>query len=181
MLVALIMLNVIILGLIVVMAYRANAHQRSLQLQMSDLLNRLEAIQQKPEKQNRKSQDEAIFPLRVQAAERLIVLVERLKPGMLVHRHLVNALSASQLAQLMLHNIRDEFEYNISQQLYVSERSWQLICAAREEIVQLIHLGLASLDKDAAPEVLARELFAASLRFPDEALASLRAGLNERE
>lgn len=134
-----------------------------------------EAIQKSsPAEYQAKQKEELLFPLKVQAAERLIVLIERIKPAMLVHRHLANAASAAQLATLMLQNIRDEFEYNISQQLYVSERSWQLIAAAREEIVQLLHLSLASVDSAAPPETLAREMFAANLRFADEALSSLR-------
>ncbi len=179
MFVAIIMLNVIILGLIVVMAYRANAQNRNQQTLMSDLLGRLNNLQEKLDKQSGKGPHESIFPLRVQAAERLIVLLERIKPGMLVHRHLPNATSAGQLAALMLQNIREEFEYNISQQLYVSERSWQLIQAAREEVVQSVHLALSKIGQEAPPANLATELFSSTLRFPDEALISLRSELNK--
>ncbi|MBK9292530.1 MAG: hypothetical protein IPM52_13030 [Bacteroidetes bacterium] len=159
-----------------VFRFRNEASNRLAQLEQQIIsLNRLPESQKTPDNQA------GLFPLRVQAAERLIVLVERIKPGMLVHRHLTSAATAAQLAALMLQNIREEFEYNISQQLYVSERSWQLISAAREEIIQLIHLSLAAVEAEASPEMLARELFAASLRFPDEALASLRAELNTQK
>lgn len=181
MLLALLIASIINLGLIVLMAHRQQLFQRRLESKISSLQEHLERLNALTENRNSKSREESLFPLRVQAAERLIVLVERIKPAMLVHRHLAAALTASQMAQLMLQNIREEFEYNISQQLYVSERSWQLISAAREEIVQLIHLSLAGVGNEAAPEDLAREMFAAQLRFPDEALSSLRLELAARQ
>lgn len=170
-------ITLLLLGVVVYLILDLSRRQQKELSELSQWLGKLTLSGQASGKHDR---EESMFPLRVQASERLIVLVERIKPGMLVHRHLVHAVSAWQLAQLMLQNIREEFEYNISQQLYVSDRSWQLISAAREEIVQLIHISLASVGNEAGPEALARELFAASLRFPDEALASLRAELKPK-
>jgi hypothetical protein len=170
-------LGVFNLLLLVLLYFVLFESKRKLHGELTTLWSSFEKLRNQLEHLEIQKREDAVFPLKLQATERLIVLVERIKPGMLVHRQLSNATTASQLAALMLQNIRDEFEYNISQQLYVSERSWQLIVAAREEIVQLIHLSLSSAGHDTAPEVLASEMFSASLRFPDEALASLRAEL----
>lgn len=177
MLLALLILQIFNLLVLFALGFVVFFNNRRQKEKMTLWLDLLEKLHNRIEPNDRQKREEAIFPLRVQAAERLIVLVERIKPGMLVHRHLGNAGTAAQLAGLMLQNIRDEFEYNISQQLYVSERSWQLITAAREEVVQLIHLSLASIDPETPPHMLASEMFAAELRFPDEALTSLRAEL----
>ncbi len=180
MLSALLILGVFNLLVLSVLSFVVFSHYRKQQEKMRILNDLLLKLQNSIEPTDRQRKEETIFPLKVQAAERLIVLVERIKPGMIVHRQIANASTASQLAALMLQNIRDEFEYNISQQLYVSELSWQLISAAREEIVQLVHLSMASLEPEAPPEALAREIFTASLRFPDEALTSLRSELTPR-
>ncbi|HMM11775.1 MAG TPA: hypothetical protein PKE03_06755 [Bacteroidales bacterium] len=167
----LIVVNLILLLLLFFLVFDRWSRLRKELSTMKTLLEKRIASQEPPAISNLK---ESVFPLKVQAAERLIVLIERIKPGMIVHRHIASASSSAQLAMMMLQSIREEFEYNISQQLYVSERSWQLITAAREEITQQIHLSLAAIEPDSGPENIARELFAANLRFPDEALASLR-------
>ncbi|MDR1006047.1 MAG: hypothetical protein LBL74_04210 [Bacteroidales bacterium] len=80
-----------------------------------------------------------LTPVKLQAYERLIMLLERIKPENLVMRCYQYGMQTSMLKDVMLKNIRDEFDYNLSQQLYVSESSWTLVKQAKEETIALIN------------------------------------------
>lgn len=84
-------------------------------------------------------------PLRLQAVERLTLLVERIAPQNLVMRvPSSNATSAMYHAEL-LKNIRSEFDHNITQQVYVSHTSWDAVKNAREETIKLINYAYSEL------------------------------------
>ena len=80
-----------------------------------------------------------IMPIRLQAYERLIILLERIHPESLIVRENKAEMSNQQLHQVLLTMIRGEFEHNLSQQLYVSPQAWMLIKAAKESLVQLVN------------------------------------------
>ncbi|HUH26182.1 MAG TPA: hypothetical protein VLY87_06115 [Flavobacterium sp.] len=77
-------------------------------------------------------------PKITQAYERLIILMERIDLQKLV----VRVTPISQLKQdyttFLLQNIDQEFDFNISQQLYVSEEAWALIATAKQTIIQQV-------------------------------------------
>ena len=52
-------------------------------------------------------------------------------------------MSAAELQNVLLNDIRKEFEHNFSQQIYVSSELWESIKTAHENIVQLINLCCA--------------------------------------
>ncbi len=81
----------------------------------------------------------AITPIRLQAYERLIILLERIHPESLVIRENQPDMTNQQLHQVLLGMIRGEFEHNLSQQLYVTPQAWMLIKAAKESLVQLVN------------------------------------------
>ncbi|MFT6353135.1 MAG: hypothetical protein ACJAXD_000105, partial [Cryomorphaceae bacterium] len=62
--------------------------------------------------------------LRLQAAERFVLYLERIEPGRLVMRSHQNGMSAKMLQNEMLKSIREEFDHNLSQQIYISENAW---------------------------------------------------------
>lgn len=80
-----------------------------------------------------------ITPIRLQAYERLVILLERIHPESLVIRENQGDMNNQQLHQTLLSVIRGEFEHNLSQQLYVSPKAWMLIQAAKESLVQLVN------------------------------------------
>ena len=106
-----------------------------------------------------------IMPLRIQASERLVLFLERIQPQQLVSRLLPEYSVASDLAQAMLSTIREEYEHNLSQQLFVSSTAWQLIRTAKEEITQFIHLSLSELHTETSPHMFAQRLL--THRFSD--------------
>jgi serine/threonine protein phosphatase PrpC len=68
-------------------------------------------------------------------------------------------LSALQLQSLLVRTIREEFEYNHSQQLYVSDNSWELIKNAKEETIAMINNACSGLPEEAHSADLVKSVF----------------------
>ncbi len=91
---------------------------------------------------------ELITPVRLQAYERLVLFLERISPDNLVMRFSKDQLTVSQLQNQMLKSIRSEFDHNVSQQIYISSRAWEVVKSARENTVKLINTTAQSLRPD---------------------------------
>lgn len=91
-----------------------------------------------------------ITPLRLQAYERLILLMERTNLSDLITRTHKSGMSARMLHNELLKTIRNEFDHNIAQQLYVTNKSWDSLKTAKEETIKTINIA-ASHVSDTAP------------------------------
>lgn len=96
-------------------------------------------------KSNRKSE---LTPIRLQAYERFTILLERIRLDNLVMRLADNSKSVTEFKFLLTQTINDEFNHNISQQIYVSDQAWQLIKASREEGLQVIEKCYQTMSED---------------------------------
>ena len=90
-----------------------------------------------------------ILPLRLQAYERLVLYLERISPNSLVMRTYKAGMSARLLQADMTKAIREEYEHNITQQVYVSASVWQMSKQAKEETIKLINISAGHLHPDA--------------------------------
>ena len=81
----------------------------------------------------------AITPIRIQAYERIVVYLERITPNNMVMRIHSPGMSARMLHSEILKTIRNEFDHNIAQQIYMSNASWELVKSAKEEMIKLIN------------------------------------------
>jgi hypothetical protein len=88
--------------------------------------------------------------LQLQAYERLIILTERLGLQNLLSRFDVNSANAAQMQQQLIQTIRSEFEYNVSQQLYVSTQAWDAVSNLKEQNIFIIN-QLSNMVKPEAP------------------------------
>lgn len=104
----------------------------------------------------KESKSEA-FPLRMQAYERLALFLERNKPESLLMRLLGETESADDLQILLLNILREEFEHNFSQQIYISEALWQHISLTKDKLMQLVNKAAAE-KKEATAKALSEEL-----------------------
>ncbi len=82
---------------------------------------------------------EVVTPIRLQAYERVVLLLERITPSNLLLRVSGSGHTASDYHRMLLAEIRSEFSHNMSQQVYMSEQAWQQVKHAREEVVKLIN------------------------------------------
>ena len=78
------------------------------------------------------------MPLRLQAYERMALFLERITPSKLLIR--VNPISSDKESYeaLLIQNIEQEFDHNLSQQIYLSDNCWNIITAAKNATIQLI-------------------------------------------
>ena len=91
-----------------------------------------------------------ILPLRLQACERIILFLERISPNNLIMRLNNPDMSSVQLQSALVKVIREEFEYNLSQQLYISLKAWELVKNAKEETIKLINVASGKIPETAA-------------------------------
>lgn len=82
--------------------------------------------------------DQGRQALQLQAYERLSLLLERIAVQNMLLRRPAGELSAQQYCASLLLTIREEFEHNVTQQVYVSDQLWQIILQARDNVSQLI-------------------------------------------
>lgn len=100
-----------------------------------------------------------ILPLRLQAYERVILYLERITPSNLVVRLNNQTLNVSQFQILILSAVRNEFDHNLSQQLYISSFGWAAVKTAKEEVVKLVNLAAAKVNPDAPSHELSSKIF----------------------
>ncbi|HBY69986.1 MAG: hypothetical protein CMC07_07905 [Flavobacteriaceae bacterium] len=79
-----------------------------------------------------------ILPTRLQAYERLTLLLERIDPNKLLVRVNPYSDSIDDYEKLLIKNIEQEFEHNITQQVYVSVECWNIIQAAKNATIHII-------------------------------------------
>ncbi len=108
-----------------------------------------------------------ITPLRLQAYERIILFLERITPSSLIMRLYKKGISSLELQSLLIQNIRDEYEHNLSQQIYVSEQSWELVKNAKEEVVKIINTAATMVDDNATSTELSQTIIQKALEVRD--------------
>lgn len=113
---------------------------------------------------------QVVLPIRLQAAERLCLLLERITPNNLVRRSNPSQFTAAELHSLLLAEVREEFNHNMSQQVYFSEETWEAVKRAVEDVTTILNLSRQSLEADASGMDLARAIFAQSLDRKNDAI-----------
>ena len=99
-----------------------------------------------------------VLPIRLQAYERICLLLERISPGNIIVRVNVSEMTASQLQQQLNAEIRHEFNHNLSQQMYMSDKAWVLVKNSVEETIGLVNSSAAEIAPDARGIELARKI-----------------------
>jgi len=99
------------------------------------------------------------LPLRVQAYERLVLLCERISVNSLILRLQKPGMNAKSLQLEMIKTIRAEFDHNIAQQLYVSNKAWDAVKTSKEETIKAINIAASRVDDHAESMQLINVLF----------------------
>lgn len=85
---------------------------------------------------------------RIQAYERMTLLLERIKPSNLVQRF-ASDLEIHEFVFLTEKMIQEEFDYNGSQQLYISKNAWENIVTSKNNILGLLRTTFSNLKGNA--------------------------------
>ena len=80
-----------------------------------------------------------ITPIRLQAYERMVLLLERISPQSLVMRTQRQNMTNQELQSSLLKTIRSEFEHNMAHQLYISDKAWEMVRMAKEDCIKFIN------------------------------------------
>jgi len=79
------------------------------------------------------------LPIKLQAYERMTLYLERIKPsGLLVRVASINN-DKNAYALSLINTIEQEFEHNLTQQIYISEKCWNVIVASKNATIQLVN------------------------------------------
>lgn len=100
-----------------------------------------------------------VTPIRLQAYERLALYLERISPDSLVLRCYQPGMDAKMLQGMMTKTIRDEWEHNLSQQVYVSSEAWKRVREAKDEMTGVINSAAITIPNNADPTRLASAIF----------------------
>ncbi len=102
--------------------------------------------------------NKALAPLRISAYERIIVMLERITPQAMVMRHSATSTHAAYLHMDLAKALREEFEHNISLQMYVSDECWNKVKRAREETGELYKVAFTRVKADSSATEYGREI-----------------------
>lgn len=120
--------------------------------------------------------------LRLQACERLVLFLERIRPHSLLIRLQGNYKDIDNMHHFLLKNIRDEFDHNITQQVYISDSTWSHVRYAKENLVNIINEAINTVEKNNTTNLSSAiiELYASQKEDPIElALKALRKEVKE--
>ena len=102
---------------------------------------------------------EISLPVRLQAYERICLFLERITPSNLIIRVNDPGLSAPAFQQLLLKEIRDEYNHNVSQQVYMSVEAWEMVKTAKEDLIMDINSSMEGLNEESSSIDLAKSVF----------------------
>lgn len=111
--------------------------------------------------------------LRLQAYERLVLLAERVALPNLISRLNQPGISALEMKIILTENIKHEFEYNSTQQLYVSPVSWDSVRNLKEQNIMIINQVAATLPATASAADLNKKILEVLMAQPNGALHEL--------
>ncbi|MFL5739291.1 MAG: hypothetical protein ACJ75B_03670 [Flavisolibacter sp.] len=112
-------------------------------------------------------------PLQLQAYERLVLLCERISLPSLISRVSQPGLTAREMQLFLIETIKQEFEYNVSQQLYVSVLAWDAVRNLRDQSMLIINQIANILPPDARSSDLNKQLLEVIMNQQEQALHTI--------
>lgn len=110
------------------------------------------------------------LPLQLQAYERLILLVERIALPNVISRANQPGVGLQEMQFLLVSSIKQEFEHNITQQIYVSTESWEAVRNLKEQNIHIINQVASFLPPDASGTDLNKHLLEMIVNNPKVSL-----------
>jgi len=153
-----IIIPTIVVLLVVYVMLRAFIKQNSKQLDY--MSNEHKLIKLRMDSEAKSNTEKISLPLKFQAYERISMFLERINPPNLLTRVMKPKVNVGILHSSLLSTIRDEYEHNMSQQLYISDTAWELVKTAKEEVVRLINSSASKFNTDEDASKFAQSIIA---------------------
>jgi len=109
-----------------------------------------------------------VTPIKLQAYERIILLLERISLESLLVRVSSSDMSAQQLHSTLLNTIRSEFEHNLSQQIYMSQQAWEVVRNARSNMIKIINSEAEKMPANSSGMALSKLLLERIMQLDKE-------------
>jgi len=106
---------------------------------------------------------ETVLPNRLQAFERMALFLERISPQNLLVRLSTAGMTSREFHQLLLTEIRNEYNHNVSQQVYMSDNVWSLVKNAKEDLILSINDAAGEMSMESTSLDLSRKIFEKSI------------------
>lgn len=87
-----------------------------------------------------------VIPLKLQAYERLTLFIHRISPENLIPRITQPGMSAQQFKVVLIQSIQQEFEHNITQQVYVSNGVWGAVVSFKNTFANIVNTKSKELE-----------------------------------
>ena len=100
-----------------------------------------------------------VLPIRLQAYERVCLFLERISLNNIIIRVNEPVYTSLQLQQRLLSEIRNEYNHNVSQQVYMSDEAWSVVRRSMEDIVGIINMAGEQVPQDSRGIELAKMIF----------------------
>jgi hypothetical protein len=102
---------------------------------------------------------ETILPARLQAYERITLFLERISPQNLLIRLNNPAYTSRDFQKVLLDEIRNEYNHNVSQQVYMTEEVWNQVRNAKEDLIMMINESATQVAADTTGIELSKKIF----------------------
>jgi hypothetical protein len=111
--------------------------------------------------------------LQLQAYERLVILADRIAIPNLISRSKQPGFNKTEMQQVLIETIKQEFDHNLSQQIYVSADAWEAIRNLKEQNMHLINQVASILPPEANGMDLNKKLLDFVMNQPHGSLHTL--------
>lgn len=102
------------------------------------------------------------LPLRLQAYERMALFMERIDPAKLLIRIAPISEDKTDYANFVVAQVEQEYEHNLTQQIYLSDECWGIITTAKNATIQMLRktaLSTEVTDANKLRETILKEMF----------------------
>lgn len=118
------------------------------------------------------ARDQSVQPLQLQlqAYERLILLTERIALPNVISRTNQPGVAVKDMQMMLVQTIKQEFEYNISQQIYVTSEAWDAVRNLKDQNIHIINQVASFMPADASGTDLNRQILEMIVQNPKATL-----------
>jgi hypothetical protein len=109
-----------------------------------------------------------VTPIKLQAYERIVLFLERISLESMLVRINAPGMTASQLHSSLLSTIRNEFEHNLSQQIYMSPQAWEVVRNARSNMIKIINGEFEKMPAESSSLDFSKRLLEAIMEIDKE-------------
>jgi hypothetical protein len=100
------------------------------------------------------------LPLRLQAYERVVLFIERINPANMLIRLNDPSYSAADLHMLIVAELRNEYQHNVTQQIYVSANAWAVVKRLKDDTLSIVNNAVKALPETATGLELSKTILA---------------------